>query len=80
MGFVYREGHSLHTEVVGSHPAVINVQNDLVIINGCADNLEESRPRDMSHSSLLLCSGGLSRLQLGSNSSQFPFSVTFLFK
>lgn len=38
------EGHSLHTEVISSHPAVVNVQDDLVVINGCADNLENSKP------------------------------------
>lgn len=42
-GCIGTEGHSLHTEVISSHPAVINVQNDLVVINGCADNLEKSR-------------------------------------
>lgn len=44
MGFVGAEGHSLHSEVVSGHPAVIDVQNDLVVIDGCADNLEKSRP------------------------------------
>lgn len=48
------EGHSLHAEVVGSHPAVIDVQDDLVVVDGCADNLEKSRPRERCHSSLLL--------------------------
>lgn len=42
-GFLCTGGHSLHTEVISRHPAVINVQNDLVVINGCADNLEKSR-------------------------------------
>lgn len=34
-------GYSLHSEVVGCHPAVVDVQNDLVVVYGCTDNLEK---------------------------------------
>lgn len=34
-------GYSLHSEVIGCHPAVIDVQNDLVVVYGCADDLEK---------------------------------------
>lgn len=33
--------YSLHSEVISCHPAVIDVQNDLVVVYGCTDNLEK---------------------------------------
>jgi len=39
--------YSLHSEVISSHPVVINIQKDLVSLHGCTQDLEKKmRDRD----------------------------------
>lgn len=33
--------YSLHSEVISSHPVVINVQKDFVSLHGCTQDLEK---------------------------------------
>lgn len=35
------ELYSLHSEIISSHPVVINVQKDFVSLHGCTQNLEK---------------------------------------